>query len=294
MTTPSAMTLNSDSLPVLKSGNIESYISAVCSVPNLEREEEVRLSKNLLEHGCLESARKLVVAHLKCVVFIAKGFKNYKMPQDELIQEGNIGLMKAVKRFSPDKGVRLVTFAHHWIYAEIADYVVRNFRGVKIATTKAQRKLFFNLRKLKKSVSWMSDTEVASMATELNVPEYEVRQMENRLTSKDVSFSSFTSDDDDDDGLIAPEDYLSTDAFSGESYMEALDEADYKGMLYQAIDGLDERSRDVIHSRWLNEDRKSTLHDLSKKYGVSAERIRQLEVIALKKLKHEMADAQLN
>lgn len=293
MTTPSAMTMNSDSLPVLKAGNIESYISAVCSVPNLEREEEVQLSKNFLEHGCLESAKKLVVAHLKSVVFIAKGFKNYKMPQDELIQEGNIGLMKAVKRFSPDKGVRLVTFAHHWIYAEIADYVVRNFRGVKIATTKAQRKLFFNLRKLKKSASWMTDVEVSDMAKELNVPEYEVRQMENRLTSKDVSFSSFTGDDDD-DGLIAPEDYLATDAFSGESYMEARDEADYKGKLYQAIGGLDERSKDVIQSRWLNEDSKSTLHDLSKKYGVSAERIRQVEVLALKKLKHEMADAQIN
>lgn len=290
-----AVALNKGCLPALSSGSIHSYISAVYSIPNLEREEEITLAKNWAERGCLESVRKLVLAHLKSVVYIAKEFKNYGMPQEELIQEGNIGLMKAVKRFSPENGARLFTFAQHWVYAEIADYVVRNYRQIKIATTKAQRKLFFNLRKFKKSTTWMKDSEVRELSEKLDVPFGEVRRMEGRLTSKDLSFGGTTTDDDSDQKTYeVPEEYLGTDELSGEAYMLALEDSEYKDRIHGAVNSLDDRSKDIINARWFNDDKKVTLHDLAAKYSVSGERIRQLEVNALKKIKLKLSESEEN
>lgn len=289
-TTVAEMSGTSLAIPTLTSKTLESYVSSVFSIPNLEKEDEIKLSTRLIEEGCLESAKLLILPHLKYVVHVARGFKNYGLPQEDLIQEGNIGLMKAVKRFNPHKGVRLVTFAHHWIYAEIADYVVRNFRQVKIATTKAQRKLFFNLRKLKKSRSWMKEDEVKSIAQKLEVPESDVRQMEGRLTTKDTSFYRTYEDGDDYDMSLAPEDFLGTEEISGTSFFDSLDNQQIRENMYLAIESLDERSKDIIRSRWLDEDAKLTLHDLADKYGVSAERIRQVEVKALKKIKLSLTE----
>lgn len=277
------------SIPNLTSKSLDSYVSSVFSIPNLEKEDEQRLSNKFVEEGCLESAKALILSHLKYVVHVARGFKNYGFPQEELIQEGNIGLMKAVKRFNPSKGVRLVTFAHHWIHAEISEYVVRNFRQVKIATTKAQRKLFFNLRKLRKSTSWMKESEIKSIAQKLDVSESDVRQMEGRLSTFDPSFHRTYSDNDSDESL-APEDVLGTEEVLGGSLEDSLDDESARAKIYSAIDQLDERSKDVIVSRWLDEDNKKTLHDLARKYSVSAERIRQLEVKAMKNIKLSLTE----
>ena len=270
-------------------GDLSAYIQAVGSIPVLSVERERELAEDLHDHGNLEAARELVMSHLRFVVHIAKSYSGYGLPQADLIQEGNVGLMKAVKRFDPSKGVRLVSFAVHWIKAEIHEYVLRNWRIVKVATTKAQRKLFFNLRSAKKQLAWLSNDEVHAVAADLGVDVSEVRRMEGRLSSVDVTFDA--SDSDDDSSFVAPVHYLEDRSQDPAMVLEAdnWEESNHQSLI-QALEGLDERSRDILQSRWLTEN-KATLHDLADRYGVSAERIRQLEKAAMKKLKMAMEDA---
>ena len=270
-------------------GDLSAYIQAVGSIPVLSVERERELAEDLHDHGNLEAARELVMSHLRFVVHIAKSYSGYGLPQADLIQEGNIGLMKAVKRFDPSKGVRLVSFAVHWIKAEIHEYVLRNWRIVKVATTKAQRKLFFNLRSAKKQLAWLSNDEAHAVAADLGVDVTEVRRMEGRLSSVDVAFDA--SDSDDDSSYVAPVHYLEDRSQDPAMLLEAdnWEESNHQSLV-QALEGLDERSRDILQSRWLT-DNKATLHDLADRYGVSAERIRQLEKAAMKKLKMAMEDA---
>jgi RNA polymerase sigma-32 factor len=269
-------------------GSLESYIQAANQVPMLSAEEERDLATRLREEGDLHAARHLVLSHLRFVVHVARGYSGYGLPQADLIQEGNIGLMKAVKRFDPSVNVRLVSFAVHWIRAEIHEYILRNWRIVKLATTKAQRKLFFNLRKNKKRLGWFSQEEVNTVARELDVPAETVREMEKRMSAQDASFDGYADADDDNDFRPAPSGYLQD--MSMEPAM-ALENADWEehnnNRLAEALEGLDERSRDIVQSRWLSE-KKATLHDLADKYGISAERIRQLEANAMKKMKGAM------
>lgn len=273
-----------DSLPVLSASSLDKYIQSVRLIPNLSFDEEQQLARDFQETGNLQSAKKLILSHLKLVVFLAAKFRNYGFNQADLIQEGNIGLMKAVKGFDPSRGLRLVSYANQWIAAEITDYIVRNFRQVKIATTKAQRKLFFNLRKLKKTTSWMKDEEVISIADQLDVSPEEVRIMEGRLSIKDCAYHAPTGEDED-TFSPSPENYLGTTSFSGETVLDALEETERTDALMNSIAALDHRSQDVIKSRWLSGEAKSTLHDLADKYGVSGERIRQVERNALKKMR---------
>jgi RNA polymerase sigma-32 factor len=273
-------------LTVPQTGSIETYTQAVSGINMLSAEDERELSKRLLENDDLQAARKLIMSHLRFVVHIAKSYSGYGLPQADLIQEGNIGLMKAVKRFDPTFGVRLVSFAVHWIKAEIHEFVLRNWRIVKVATTKAQRKLFFNLRKNKKRLGWFTHAEVQKVAEELGVSTKEVLQMEARMSSQDQAFD--LSADDDDSSSFAPVQFLEDKSVDVETDVA---NADWDKMaserLYSAIKTLDERSQHIIQTRWLSDD-KTTLQDLANKYEVSAERVRQIEKNAMKKLQSAM------
>lgn len=262
--------------------NLTAYTQAVSSVPMLSVERERELAEDFYYNGNLEAARELVMAHLRFVVHIAKTYMGYGLPLGDLIQEGNVGLMKAVKRYNPERGVRLVSFAVHWIKAEMHEFILRNWRIVKIATTKAQRKLFFNLRSAKKRLAWLSNDEAHAVARDLGVDVREVRQMEGRLASSDMNFDIGVDDDDD---AIAPIHYLEDRRADPALQLEESDwEESSQENLTVALEKLDERSRDILNSRWLSES-KATLHDLAGKYGVSAERIRQLEKNAMNKVK---------
>lgn len=273
--------LISNNLPI---DNLSAYIYRVNSIPLLSEEEERDLGRRQLLEGDLEAARKLVMSHLRFVVKIARKYSGYGLPQADLIQEGNIGLMKAVKRFDPAHGVRLVSFAIHWIKAEIHEYILRNWRIVKVATTKAQRKLFFNLRGLKKQLTWLKDHEVKDIAQELNVKEKTVMEMESRLHAQDESFHA-TSDDNDEAGSYAPEHYLADHTTNPESILTSSDSANNThSLLESAFEQLDDRSKIILQRRWLDEE-KATLQELADKYSISAERVRQLERQAMNKIK---------
>ncbi|GAA6167087.1 RNA polymerase sigma factor RpoH [Sessilibacter corallicola] len=264
--------------------NLNSYIQAVNNFSVLSAEEEKELAEKLYYEENLEAARRLVMAHLRFVVHIAKSYSGYGLNQSDLVQEGNVGLMKAVKRFNPEKGVRLVSFAVHWIKAEIHEYILRNWRIVKVATTKAQRKLFFNLRGAKKRLAWLTNEEAKAVAEDLNVEVKHVREMEGRLASTDMGFDA-GADDDDETAFQAPSNYLEDTRYNPAVQLEDADwEQNSTNNLEKAISQLDDRSKDILQQRWLNED-KSTLHELAAQYGVSAERIRQLEKNAMKKVR---------
>jgi len=267
-------------------GSLDAYLDRVGRIPVLTREEERDLAEEFRFQGNLDAARQLVLSHLRFVVHIARGYSGYGLPVGDLIQEGNVGLMKAVKRFDPTQNVRLVSFAVHWIRAEIHEYVLRNWRLVKIATTKAQRKLFFNLRRMKKNLTWLSAEETAAVARDLGVSPSEVTEMEKRLAARDMSFDPTPETDDEE--TYSPASYLpATDADPAEKVEAAEWENDSSDRLRGAMDRLDERSRDILQRRWMSDD-KATLHDLADKYGVSAERIRQIESNALGKLRGMM------
>jgi RNA polymerase sigma-32 factor len=266
-------------------GSLDQYMQAVNSVPVLSAEEERALAVRFREQDDLEAARTLVLAHLRFVVHIARGYIGYGLPLGDLIQEGNVGLMKAVKRFDPAVGVRLVSFAVHWIRAEIHEYVLKNWRLVKVATTKAQRKLFFNLRRAKKRLGWLSHEETKAVAADLGVSEREVTEMEQRLSGHDLSFDPAPADEED----YSPSAYLPSADSDPALSLERTDwESSTQDRLESAIEKLDARSRDIIARRWLTES-KATLHELAAEYDVSAERIRQIEASALTKLKSLMA-----
>ncbi|WP_102797546.1 RNA polymerase sigma factor RpoH [Bowmanella denitrificans] len=278
--------MQSMALSVPQTGSLEAYMQAVSSIDMLTAEEEKELAERLHHQGDLEAARRLIMSHLRFVVHIAKSYSGYGLPQADLIQEGNIGLMKAVKRFDPGVGVRLVSFAVHWIKAEIHEFVLRNWRIVKVATTKAQRKLFFNLRKAKKRLGWFTHEEVQKVADELGVSTKEVLQMEARMSSQDQAFD--LANDDDDSSNFAPVQYLEDKSADVESTVLDADwDESSTQRLHSAIKTLDERSQHIIQCRWLTDD-KTTLQDLADKYQVSAERVRQIEKNALKKLQAAM------
>ena len=273
---------------MMPGGNVNSYIQAVNATPMLSLEEERQLAERLFYHQDLDAARQLVLSHLRFVVHVARSYTGYGLPLADLIQEGNVGLMKAVKRFDPEKGVRLVSFAVHWIKAEMHEYILRNWRIVKVATTKAQRKLFFNLRSHKKSLNWLTNDEAAAMAADLGVAVEEVRRMEGRMSSYDTAFDG--AGEEDESTYSAPASYLEDRAADPAVQLEAADwESSSEFRLHRAIEQLDERSRDVIASRWLLES-KDTLQELAAKYGVSAERIRQIEQNAMKKVRENLQD----
>jgi RNA polymerase sigma-32 factor len=264
-------------------GSIDAYIGAVYRIPVLSAEEEHALAVRYQSNADLEAAKKLVLSHLRFVVHVARGYSGYGLQLADLVQEGNIGLMKAVKRFDPEQGVRLVSFAVHWIRAEMHEFILRNWRIVKVATTKAQRKLFFNLRKSKKRLGWMNAEEVRTVARDLGVPVATVLEMESRLSGRDVAFDA--PDDADEDAKPSPVAYLvdhSADPYAAVAEADQ-DDRDHDS-LHAAIQRLDERSRDIIQRRWLNEP-KATLQELADEYGVSAERIRQVETNAMKKMR---------
>lgn len=268
-------------------GNLEGYIRAANEYPMLTAEEEKELSERLYYHGDLEAAKALVLSHLRFVIHVARGYSGYGLPQADLIQEGNIGLMKAVKRFNPEVGVRLVSFAVHWIKAEIHEYVLRNWRIVKVATTKAQRKLFFNLRKTKQRLGWFNENEVDMVANELGVSKDDVIEMESRMTGADVGFDLPT---DSEEESFAPSLYLEDKSSNFAAELESENfENQATEQLSGALANLDDRSRDIIQARWLDDENKATLHDLAAKYNISAERVRQLEANALKKLKNAVS-----
>lgn len=270
-------------------GSLEAYVERVSRIPVLTRDEEIELARRLHSEGDLDAARQLVLSHLRFVVHIARGYGGYGLPMGDLIQEGNVGLMKAVKRFDPEIGVRLVSFAVHWIRAEIHEYVLRNWRLVKIATTKAQRKLFFNLRRFKKNLGWLTDSETRAIAQDLGVTAKEVTDMEQRLSSRDVSFDP-APDTDDEDGAYSPSAYLPHPQADPSVAVEREQwDEDTADRLAQALETLDERSRHILRSRWMTEE-KATLHELADQYGVSAERIRQVEANAIKKLRGLVAE----
>ena len=270
--------------------NLDAYVQSVQSVPVLSAEEEKALAERLYFDGDVEAARQLVMAHLRFVVHIAKSYNGYGLPQGDLIQEGNVGLMKAVKRFDPTVGVRLVSFAVHWIKAEIHEYVLRNWRIVKVATTKAQRKLFFNLRSQKKRLGWLNNDEINAIADDLGVNASDVREMEGRLGAYDASFDA-PVDADDDDAAQAPVFYLEDKSADPAALLEKDDwDSNHSLRLHAALKQLDERSQDILQKRWFDED-KATLHELAEKYGVAAERIRQLEKNAMKKVKAQILEA---
>jgi len=265
-------------------GSLSAYIAAAAQVPMLSVEEERELGRRLQEEGDLGAAQRMVMSHLRFVIHVAKGYSGYGLPQADLIQEGNIGLMKAVKRFDHTMNVRLVSFAVHWIRAEMHEYILKNWRIVKLATTKAQRKLFFNLRKNKKRLGWFTQDEVETVAEALNVPEATVRQMEERMSGQDTAFDGYDTDDES-DFKPAPAGYLQDMSMEPAAQLEAENWKQHNNTrLADAWSDLDERSRDILQSRWLSE-KKATLHELAKKYGISAERIRQLEANAMKKMK---------
>ncbi|WP_341938117.1 RNA polymerase sigma factor RpoH [Marinimicrobium sp. C2-29] len=265
-------------------GNLNAYVQTVSRFPVLSPEEEQHLADDLYYNGNLEAARQLVMSHLRFVVHIARSYNGYGLPLGDLIQEGNVGLMKAVKRFNPERGVRLVSFAVHWIKAEIHEFILRNWRIVKVATTKAQRKLFFNLRGAKKRLAWLNNDEAEAVAEDLGVDVKHVREMEGRLASYDAGFDA-GEEDDDDSHYVAPVHYLEDKRYDPATQLEDSNwEENSVNNLEVALEKLDDRSRTILQRRWLAED-KSTLHELAAEYGVSAERIRQLEKNAMKKVK---------
>ena len=275
---------NSAVLNMAPGANLSAYVQAVSGIALLSPEREKALAERLFYGECVDSARELVLAHLRFVVHIARSYSGYGLAEADLIQEGNVGLMKAVKRFDPTKGVRLVSFAVHWIKAEMHEYILRNWRIVKVATTKAQRKLFFNLRSQKKTLDWLSAEETRAIAADLGVDVTEVTRMEGRLTSRDVAFDAPT-DSDDEDTWQAPQHFLKDEQADPGQLVEAAELAeDGSARLHVALTDLDGRSRDILERRWLVDD-KATLHELAAEYDVSAERIRQLEANALKKLR---------
>ncbi|MGI9317896.1 MAG: RNA polymerase sigma factor RpoH [bacterium] len=270
---------------VSASDNLAGYISAVNAAPILSAEREKELAIRYHEEDDLEAARELVMSHLRHVVKVARGFMGYGLPLTDLIQEGSIGLMKAVKRFDASRDIRLVSFAVHWIRAEIYDYVLRNWRMVKVATTKSQRKLFFNLRKSRARLGWMKDSEVGQLAKDLNVETDTVREMESRLSGSDVSFDATFEQDDDDTAFLAPSEHLGDSRFDPAFVVSRSEQTDLrKKQLALALEKLDDRSKDIVLRRWLG-DEKPTLHDLADEYGVSAERIRQIEKRAMEKMR---------
>ena len=268
--------------------NLEAYVNTVNSIPLLTPEQERELAESLYYEQDLGAARQRVLAHLRFVVHIARSYSGYGLAQADLIQEGNVGLMKAVKRFNPEMGVRLVSFAVHWIKAEIHEFILRNWRIVKVATTKAQRKLFFNLRSQKKRLAWLNNDEVHRVAESLGVEPREVREMESRLTGHDMAFDP-AAEADDDSAFQSPANYLEDHRYDPARQLEDADWTDNStSNLHEALEVLDDRSRDILYQRWLAEE-KATLHDLAQKYNVSAERIRQLEKSAMNKLKLSIA-----
>ena len=270
--------------------NVDAYVQTVSAIPILTADEERELAERLHYQSDLEAARQLVMSHLRFVVHIARSYSGYGLPLGDLIQEGNIGLMKAVKRFDPTMGVRLVSFAVHWIKAEMHEFILRNWRIVKIATTKAQRKLFFNLRSRKKKLSWMTNEEIAAVAEDLGVDVKTVRQMEGRLASTDTAFDAPVSEDED-SSYLSPSAYLEDHSADPAVQLEEANwEEDSQRRLLSAMNALDERSRDILARRWLA-DEKATLHELAAEYSVSAERIRQLEKNAMKKIRGAMLEA---
>jgi len=277
--------LISHNLPIPSAlGSLDAYISAVNRVPVISVEDEQILARAFRDDGDVESARHLVMAHLRFVVHVARGYQGYGLGMGDLIQEGNIGLMKAVKRFDPDHGVRLVSFAVHWIRAEMHEFILRNWRIVKVATTKAQRKLFFNLRKSKTRLGWLNAAEVSAVAKDLNVSEREVLEMESRLSGRDITFDA-PDDDDNERAPPSPSAYLvSANADPAAAYERDSHEDNQLELLREGLAELDTRSREILQKRFLAEN-KATLHELADEYGVSAERIRQLEANALKKMK---------
>lgn len=269
--------------------NLEAYVQTVNSLPLLTVEQERELAERLFYHQDLEAARQMVLAHLRFVVHIARSYSGYGLAQADLIQEGNVGLMKAVKRFNPEMGVRLVSFAVHWIRAEIHEFILRNWRIVKVATTKAQRKLFFNLRGRKKRLGWLSHEEVQAVAQDLNVKPETVLEMESRLSGQDIGFEARPDEEEDDNVARAPAAYLVSDGLDPAQQAEEDDwQHQQSQSLYRALNQLDERSRDIVTRRWLGE-QKSSLQELADDYHVSAERIRQLEKNAMRKLHTAMS-----
>ncbi|WGE48452.1 RNA polymerase sigma factor RpoH [Actinobacillus equuli] len=264
-------------------GNLDSYIRMANQYPILSAEQEKELAERYYYDEDLEAAKQLILSHMRFVIHIARGYLGYGLPLADLIQEGNIGLMKAVKRFDPNVGVRLVSFAVHWVKAEIHEYVLKNWRIVKVATTKAQRKLFFNLRKNKNRLAWFNEEEIKKVAEDLGVSVEEVREMESRMTGQDLGFDLPAGEDDDE--AYAPSMYIEDNS---SNFADELEDEEHTGeataQLAYALATLDERSQDIIKTRWLDED-KATLQDLADKYGISAERVRQLENAALKKIK---------
>ncbi len=268
-------------------GSLEAYIARVNQIPMLTNEEEQELAERFYSEQDVEAARKLVLAHLRFVVRVARGYKGYGLPLGDLVQEGNIGLMKAVKRFDPGMGVRLVSFAVHWIKAEIHEFILRNWRIVKVATTKAQRKLFFNLRKATKQLNWFNEEEVQTVAHNLNVSADDVRLMERRLNAHDEAFDGIETDDPAAESW-SPAQYLEDQRYNPARQLEEKNwHETQEQRLHYVIQSLDERSRDILQQRWLADD-KATLHDLAAKYKVSAERIRQIEKMAMDKIKQEL------
>ena len=265
--------------------NLEAYLNSIQNIAILSPEEERKLAEDLYYREDLEAARQLVMAHLRFVVHIARGYSGYGLPQADLIQEGNVGLMKAVRKFNPEVGVRLISFAVHWIKSEIHEYVLKNWKIVKVATTKAQRKLFFNLRNKKKDITWLSEEDVKMISNELDVKEDTVREMEQRMSSHDVSFDPYSADDSEEGNTYSPADYLTNE---DSDPMEIVEKEDFArnqiNQLQNAISVLDERSQLILKERWLTDD-KPTLHELADKYGISAERIRQIEKKAMEKIR---------
>lgn len=270
----------------LSVGSLSSYINWVNNIPMLTLEQEQEYAARLQESGDLDAAKELIMSHLRLVVRMARGYSGYGLSQEDLIQEGNIGLMKAVKRFNPDKGVRLVSFAIHWIRAEMHEFILRNWKVVKVATTKAQRKLFFNLRKASQRIGWLSRDEVTTIAETLSVSETDVRQMEQRMSAHDVPFDARDEElDNPDHCQVAPSLTLEDHRYNPETLAANSEIASQSTQaLYAALATLDERSRDIVESRWLSHDKK-TLHELADTFSISAERVRQLEKIAMNKVK---------
>ena len=264
--------------------NLEAYLSSVQNIAILTPEEEKRLAEDLYYRNDLEAARQLVMAHLRFVVHIARGYSGYGLPQADLIQEGNVGLMKAVRKFNPEVGVRLISFAVHWIKSEMHEYIIKNWKIVKVATTKAQRKLFFNLRSQKKELNWLTDDEIKTISDELGVDEKSVKEMESRLSSTDMSFDPPTEDNDE-EASFSPAGFLADETKDPADLIEREDSEEYSHeLLHKALSALDSRSKEILIDRWL-QDQKLTLHELADKYGVSAERIRQIEKAAMEKVK---------
>jgi len=276
-------------LPVLSPvSSPESYVQAVNAIPMLTAEREIELGRRLKESGDVTAARDMVLSHLRLVVAVARNYMGYGLPQADLVQEGNLGLMKAVKRFDPERGVRLASFAIHWIKAEIHEYILRNWRMVKIATTKAQRKLFFNLRSMKKSTAALTPKEITQVAETLNVKESDVIEMEKRIQGGDIALEP--SSDDSDESFVSPIAYLADSAEGpSEIYEREQSESRQSEGLAKALESLDARSRRIIQARWLAEKEPSTLHELADEFGVSAERIRQIESKAMQKMKKSMS-----